>query len=492
MPSHTFRRDGGVYYTRMVVPPRLRSIIGKTDIGRSLRTSDHKEMMRLQPVWLSEALSIIDAAERELSRQQASGVSNLTPYDPFAAMTEEELGRQLEHEAEEARQIGAEDDAWEDAQAWELGLAAEHPAVRLLADARIERDRYRGRYHARKQRDQQQGSSRREPEPAFWVKPVAKPAITITEMFEGYAAQDGTKEATASQFRAIIKHLVSFLGHDDAQRVELQHLVKWREHLRVELVKGRPRTAKTINGSYLAVASVTFAYGVNQLLIPSNPTHGLAKVRAAKAAKLRDKDFTHAERMMILTAALRPVVGKLSAERAFAQRWVPWLCAYTGARVNEMTQLRREDVQMIDGVWTLLITPEAGGVKTNEARIVPVHEHLIAQGFITAIEAKPQGPLFYSPSKERGGSVRGQHKKVGMFLAEWVRTTAGVTDPAVQPNHAWRHTFKTIAFEAGVDERAADYIQGHASKGQGRKYGSNTIPALAAQLRKFPRFNLAD
>jgi hypothetical protein len=33
-------------------------------------------------------------------------------------------------------------------------------------------------------------------------------------------------------------------------------------------------------------------------------------------------------------------------------------------------------------------------------------------------------------------------------------------------------------------------MQGHASKGQGRKYGANTIPALAAQLSKFPRFDV--
>ena len=40
------------------------------------------------------------------------------------------------------------------------------------------------------------------------------------------------------------------------------------------------------------------------------------------------------------------------------------------------------------------------------------------------------------------------------------------------------------------DQRAADYMQGHAPKGQGRRYGPNTIPALAAQLAKFPRFDV--
>jgi integrase len=67
-----------------------------------------------------------------------------------------------------------------------------------------------------------------------------------------------------------------------------------------------------------------------------------------------------------------------------------------------------------------------------------------------------------------------------------------VTDSNIMPNHAWRHTFKTICFEVAIEERAADAICGHASKGQGRRYGANTIAALAAQLEKFPRFDLSD
>ena len=86
--------------------------------------------------------------------------------------------------------------------------------------------------------------------------------------------------------------------------------------------------------------------------------------------------------------------------------------------------------------------------------------------------------------------LRGQHKKVGMFLAKWVRSL-GVADWANMPNHAWRHTYKTVCFEAEIEERAADYMQGYASKGQGRRYGTNTIPALATQLANFRRFEFA-
>ncbi len=93
-------------------------------------------------------------------------------------------------------------------------------------------------------------------------------------------------------------------------------LARWREHLRTEAVKdGKPRSAKTINDSYLAAANAVFSYGVNQLLIPANPASDLAKVRAPKAPKLREKDFTKAERKIILQAALVAASGNLSPEQ---------------------------------------------------------------------------------------------------------------------------------------------------------------------------------
>jgi hypothetical protein len=71
MCSYLKPRNGGMYYTRMVVPPRLRPIIKKTDLGRSLGTKDRAEAKRLLPAWLEEAQAIISAAEAELARSAA-------------------------------------------------------------------------------------------------------------------------------------------------------------------------------------------------------------------------------------------------------------------------------------------------------------------------------------------------------------------------------------------------------------------------------------
>lgn len=488
MCSYLYRR-GAVYCTRLVVPPRLRPIIGKSDLGRSLKTKDRDDAKRLLPAWLEEAHSIIAAAEAELVRKQRAALLVTGPQtqeeadwleeqDRFNRMLDREYEDQAEaDEATEARLLHSTAQLTPD----------EASASRLIRGAREERDRYRDRYRVRKQRDQRPTEPQSNARPISRTRPLANPEITITGMFSGYAEQEGSKPETIRQWRSIINHLVAFLGNDDAKAVGLPDLVRWREHLRTEVAKdGKPRSAKTINGSYLAAANAVFSFGVNQLLIPANPATGLAKVRVPKAPRLREKDFTKAERKLILKAALVPASPNLSPERVLARRWVPWLCAYTGARVNEITQLRKEDVQEIEGVWTVRITPEAGGVKSNEARTVPIHEHLIEQGFLVAIKDKSEGPLFYRPDPA-ATSARGQHKQVGTFLATWVRDL-GVTDPAIRPNHGWRHTFKGICLEAGIEERAADYMQGHAPKGQGRKYGANTIPALAAQLAKFPRF----
>jgi len=47
----------------------------------------------------------------------------------------------------------------------------------------------------------------------------------------------------------------------------------------------------------------------------------------------------------------------------------------------------------------IAITPEAGTVKTGAGRVVPLHEHLLEQGFLDFVVSRRNGPLFYQQSK---------------------------------------------------------------------------------------------
>lgn len=322
--------------------------------------------------------------------------------------------------------------------------------------------------------------------------PAAKQHLTtgpkLMDLFDGYVRERQPAAASVKSFRAKIGNLIGFLGHDDASRVTPEDIVRWKDHLlSEELPNGEKRAARTVAQTYLPAARTVFAWACENLKVSSNPVTAV-RVRAPKTIQLRDSGFTDQEAAQILKATLTAAPTR-SETLSHARRWVPWLCAYSGARVNEITQLRAQDIVEVDGVWCMNITPEAGSVKTHQARLVPLHPHLIEQGFLRFAKDRP-GPLFYDPSKHRGGSDGNpQSKKVGERLASWVRSI-GVEDPRIAPNHAWRHRFKTVAREAKLDHEARDRLTGHAPASEGSSYGHWSPRALKNEIDKLPRYYL--
>jgi integrase len=332
-----------------------------------------------------------------------------------------------------------------------------------------------------------------EPEPpAAGVLPTrSQSRVPLLSTFDAYAAAQGLSAGVKAEWRRYVELLIEFLGHDEVIRLTSQDLRDWRDKLLKEPTRrGKPRSPVTVRDKYLTSVRAMLAWAVEEQKLAVNVAEDV-RVRVPKQLKLRDRDFTAGEAKSILEATLVPPSAKLSAGYARARRWIPWLCAYSGARVNEFSQLRGQDVLMVDGIWCVRITPEAGTVKAKEARVVPLHQHIIDQGFLEVVKAIGDGPLFYDPDKRRVDSASNRHfKKVGERLAAWVREDVGIKDPAIQPNHAWRHMFKTLSYGAGIEERVADAIQGHAPKTTGRKYGRATVQDMADAIAKMPRFEV--
>jgi hypothetical protein len=134
-------------------------------------------------------------------------------------------------------------------------------------------------------------------------------------------------------------------------------------------------------------------------------------------------------------------------------------------------------------------------VKGSVTRVVPLHEHLIKQGFLKFVTQHGKGPLFYNPPRAAPAASDDPIKQkkpraaqARQRLAEWVREL-GVKDRNISPIHAWRHTFKQIADRAGISERMSDYITGHSPKSVGAGYGEPTLDDMAAALARFPRYD---
>ncbi len=210
-------------------------------------------------------------------------------------------------------------------------------------------------------------------------------------------------------------------------------------------------------------------------------------IKTSKPRKLRAKGFSDKEAALILKHAMNYKAGGEAPKLAAAKRWVPWLCAFTGARVGEMLQLRKQDVRREGTHWIVHVTPEAGPVKTDEARDVVLHRQIVELGFLDFVKASGAGHLFISPSDDELGvrkAVKTARNKVNMFVREVV------PDPHVDPSHGWRHRFKTVGIDEGVEMRVLDAIQGHAPRNISEGYGEVTIKAKANAIAKFPAVNL--
>jgi integrase len=308
---------------------------------------------------------------------------------------------------------------------------------------------------------------------------------TPQQLFVKWVSEKKPAVSTVESWHYVFTAMAAYFQGRSAASITPDEAQAW-----ISGLVGAERSARTVDNTYIAASKTVFGWAVEHKHLSRNP-FAAVKVTIPKTVKLRETQaFRPNERRTILKATLG--IAPNTPDNA-AKRWVPWLCAYTGARPGEITQLRGSDVVNQDGIPALRITPDAGAVKGRKARIVPLHEHLIAQGFLKFVSDHGAGPLFYNPVKRRDESDAKRKKprsvQARQRLAAWVRGL-GVTDTELSPNHAWRHTFKQFADRAGITERTSDYITGHANKSIGAGYGAPTLEDMAEALKKFPRYEV--
>jgi integrase len=307
-------------------------------------------------------------------------------------------------------------------------------------------------------------------------------------LFESWVKKTEPAASTINRWRGVFLKLQE--DHPTIPLAEQAH--EWA----MSLVNSE-RSAATVRNVWVIACRTVFAWALGAKLVTSNPFVGWRIAAKRKISTRETKSFTPKETATILRAANEiKVVGNRTMTAA--KRWTPWLAAYSGARMGELTQLRGTDVFQEGRIWAVKISPEAGTVKNRQPRSVPLHRHLIEMGFLDFVKASGSGALFYNETSPRKsiGSVNDPTKpqrhravKTRERMAAWVREI-GVTDTGIQPNHAWRHTFKKIGDRAGISEKMLDAICGHAPASEGRRYGEAELPDKARALRRFPRFKI--
>ncbi|MCK1729686.1 hypothetical protein [Bradyrhizobium sp. 142] len=325
--------------------------------------------------------------------------------------------------------------------------------------------------------------------PPYTDGPARASGVSCWDLFEAFVLATKPAPKTVTRWRAVFLEMQREFAEVGAEGITEDAARKWIQGLIFE-----KRQAITVREVWLSSSRRVFAWAREHKRIRDNPFKEV-KVDVRRKAQRREdgRNFTAAEARIILKASLGYEKPSTPTERT--RRWVPWLCAYSGARSGEVTQLRGIDIENRDGINVMRITPDAGTTKTSKVRIVPLHEHLIAQGFIEMVQSVGKGALFYNdktPQKVSNDPLKPTRSRADTaraHLGTWVRSL-GVDDRDIGPNHAWRHLFKRIGDEVGMREKMNDAITGHTQATEGRKYGAPSVQAMAEALNKFPLYSV--
>jgi integrase len=299
--------------------------------------------------------------------------------------------------------------------------------------------------------------------------------VSLSSLFESWARERQPARSTLDQWRKHVGEFGAFVGHDDVMRLTKRDVASWKDAL-----VSRGDSPKTIRDSKLAALKTVLQWGCDNDLVAANPAARVT-VKGKARAGAGMLGFSDEEAATILAAAAR--------EDSPAYRWIPLLCAASGARVSEVAQLRGKDIGRMGEIVFMNFTAEAGSLK-NEAseRSVPLHPSVIAAGFLDFVRSKGSGPLFYDPAKRKADSKKPPAKIVGKNVAAWVHKL-GIEigrRHRKDPNHAWRHRFHTKARTGQIVDSMADKITGRVPRGSGGGYGEGELQAMLEALSRIP------
>ena len=309
---------------------------------------------------------------------------------------------------------------------------------------------------------------------------------SVSDLYKRWAAYQANKKApsTIRRYGPSLESLDRFWAGKDWRLIGGDDIFDWANHRRT--VDGI--AARTINRNDLVAVSSVFAWATTRQggrKRSDNPVAGI-RLDVDRQTTTREKFFKDSEVSAILLAARNAKPSRRYPRASASRRWAPWICAYTGARIQEVCWLSRNDIRQEDGIWVIHF-PQT---KTNVARTVPIHPALIDEGLLAFREQAPDGFLFVGDVPQKEGATRTQQEQRASELAEWVQEQVNLED-GVSPNHGWRHTFVTRAEEANISKRFSNAITGHNhGKDVSDGYFRGRMSALKIRMDRYPRYEI--
>lgn len=468
------------YYFRRVVPHELRSYLltasGKprAEFKLSLGTKDRSDAKRLLPEYVQMTDRLFDEARGQLV---AAGTAQASPRSGELAteLAEFEARKAAQQEARRRGRRNHRDEWRELLDGSTAQMSSRHAAIKdLIREERERADAAEARLRAI-QAVQANGPTQAESATVARTSPAAWLDQDIVDL---WAAERKPKPKGIDAHRAVARWFYEHVVRKPVDQIVREDVLSFKTKL---FEAGQ--TPANINQK-LSRLRTLLQWAADNGHAATNAAHRI-RVKDTLAAKNKRKPFDLAALKAIFSSPVFASAERPKQGRGDAAYWLPLLALFTGARMEELGQLRPHDVVRLaypdpDGAeqagWFLNLVEVEGesatALKTAESeRLIPIHAELERLGFLAFAKAmKEQGRerLFHQLTPGPYGNLT---HKWGQWFSGYLRNVCLVTDKRMT-FHSFRHTFTDHVRRPDIPEGIQRQLVGHSSKDVHDDYGT--------------------
>jgi len=410
MDKTNIRKRGNTYYVRVAIPRHLQDALGKPEIVRSLKTTSLTEANRLKHAVIGEIRALITDAERTHGRTHNASSSN--PVNRLLAelrrlRRERKLGMVSADEVDITKDVLAD-------QAYDLDVT--DPGTVSVIRSALD---------------------------AVTDDSVLYLSEAVDLYLDAHRPPVITKQTYATKRKRLVE-LQAYLGAD----LDIRHVTGQMagQYITTALLK-RDLAPKTVK-DYITDLSVFFAWCEVKDAISTNPFKG--KVRLVKESKRGTTSDTK-PRPWSPEELLLFAKGAPTEDRHYLLVFFIF-GLYTGARLNELAELKLQDVHE-----DYLSIKE--GKTTAALRDVPLHTLLVP--LVTYLQQVSTDEYLIPGLLPGGANGRRGHYVSKRFTT--LRRKLGITDPGCR-YHSLRGNFITALERARVPLNEIESLIGHKRK----------------------------
>jgi integrase len=448
MPRYLSKQKNGDWHYQMAVPEPLRKLMGKAIITRYIGPMSQRDAENKRDPWvvqdkrqLNTLKSLTDAEKAEIERN--GGLKRLRANAPLWAMHVERLGPVVEngHLIDIAKVVADNNARGARVTAGDIAGA--------LWQTKVEVADWKARL-------------------AVLDKTADRPQhTTLADLLELW--QRIQRPAITRRHATTVRLFEEIVGERaDVRTIAADDVAKFRD--------AHARDSYSSQEKHLKNLKAIFAVAVSERKMPYNPATVIRPIEPLRqqltADGTRGRDsFTGAQLRLILETASAARWGgpKRHADAMWALRLMIW----TGAGPREVCQLRKADIETVDGVPCIhfqVTHPEQSLKTDSRARRTPLHKAIAAE-FMAFVETV-HGPWLF-----RSFEHRGEDGRAAWFTDAFnrmLRQACKITDKKLSL-YSTRHSFHDAVRNAGLHPDVQRLLVGHAARDVHDGYGSKGV-----------------